>query len=101
MEDVPVEDVPMESTSGIATMDAWITAVCRELQLGDAVAGNIKVGAILEVAKDAAHGVERPAAPVSTYLMGLAVAAGADPAEVAGRIGSLAKDWVDQVPLGS
>jgi len=96
-----VEDVPMDSTTGVTAMDAWVAAVCRALQLGDAVAGSVAIDAILEVAKEAAHGVQRPAAPVSTYLMGLAVAAGADPTEVAGRIASLAKDWVDQVPSGS
>jgi hypothetical protein len=88
-------------------MDEWIEAVCRELGLrGDAADGidadvdvdvdvdvDIDVDAILEVAKHAAHGVLRPAAPVSTYLMGLAVARGADVADVAARISRLAQGW--------
>jgi len=90
-------------------MDEWIEAVCRELGLrGNAADGidadvdvdvdidvdlDVDVDAILEVAKQAAHGVLRPAAPVSTYLMGLAVARGADVADVAARISRLAQGW--------
>lgn len=70
-------------------MDEWITAVCTELGIQAAT----DVAAILNVARDAAHGVERPAAPVSTYLMGWAVAGGADPADVAERIARLAAGW--------
>lgn len=83
----------MGLTASADGMDAWIEAVCRELGL-EGVEGGVDVGAVLEVARDAAHGVQRPAAPVSTYLMGLAVAAGADPREAAERIGRLAADWV-------
>ena len=74
-------------------MDEWIEAVCRELGLTSPTAAKVDVDAILEVAKQAAHQVIRPAAPVSTYLMGLAVAQGADPAEVAERIARLAQGW--------
>lgn len=70
-------------------MDEWITAVCAEL----GIRASADVAAILDVARDAAHGVERPAAPVSTYLMGWAVAGGADPADVAERIARLAAGW--------
>lgn len=36
----------------------------------------VDVAAVLDVARDAAHAVDRPAAPVSTYLLGYAVASG-------------------------
>lgn len=74
-------------------MDHWIEAVCRELGLPAELAAEVEVEAILEVAKHAAHQVMRPAAPVSTYLMGLAVAQGADPTQVADRIARLAQGW--------
>ncbi|MDI1289630.1 MAG: DUF6457 domain-containing protein, partial [bacterium] len=48
---------------------------------------------ILDVARDAAHAVERPAAPVTTYLMGFAVAKGMTADEAAERISTLARDW--------
>ena len=70
-------------------MQEWVDAV-REA-LGVDVA--LDIDAILDVARDAAHGVDRPAAPVTTYLLGAAVAAGADPAAAAAQIGELARGW--------
>lgn len=70
-------------------MQEWIDALCAELE----IAANVDVKAVLDVARDAAHNVERPAAPVSTYLMGIAVAGGADPATVAQQVATLAKGW--------
>lgn len=70
-------------------MEQWIAALSRAL----GVEGSCDVDVILDVARDAAHAVARPAAPVTTYLLGLAVAAGSDPAEAAARISALARDW--------
>jgi hypothetical protein len=67
----------------------WIEEVTAEL----AVPAPADLAGILDVAKDAAHSVERPAAPVSTYLMGYAVANGADPREVAAAIARLAREF--------
>ena len=47
----------------------------------------------VETILDAAHSVERPAAPVSTYLLGYAVAQGADPRAVADAIARLAQGF--------
>ncbi|MDQ3457112.1 MAG: DUF6457 domain-containing protein [Actinomycetota bacterium] len=47
---------------------------------------------ILDVARDAAHGVARPAAPLTTYLLGIAVGRGADPVTTAQQITTLALD---------
>lgn len=66
----------------MSTMSDWISAACSELGLE----GGVDVDLVLLVAADAAHGVTRPAAPVTTYLMGVAVGRGADPAETAERI---------------
>jgi molybdopterin-guanine dinucleotide biosynthesis protein A len=73
---------------GIA-MQQWVDAVRGALDLDVAV----DLDVILDVARDAAHGVERPAAPVTTYLLGAAVAAGADPAEAAATVSELAAQW--------
>jgi hypothetical protein len=70
-------------------MREWVEAVKAELGLD----AEVDVDLILDVAKDAAHGVQRPAAPVSTYLLGLAVGAGADPATAAAAIERLAQSW--------
>ena len=47
------------------------------------------VGLLLRLSKEVAHGVVRPAAPVTTYLLGVAVGRGADPHEAAERIRAL------------
>jgi hypothetical protein len=70
-------------------MQAWIDAVCAEL----GITAEVDIDAVLAVARDAAHMVERPAAPVSTYLLGIAAASGADVSQAAERIGELAKGW--------
>lgn len=70
-------------------MQEWVDAV--RAALGVDVAADID--AILDVARDAAHNVDRPAAPVATYLLGAAVAAGADPAQAAVVVSELALGW--------
>ena len=70
-------------------MQKWLDAVKKEL----GVNADLDLDLILDVAKDAAHNVQRPAAPVTTYLLGLAVGAGADPAEAAAKIAILAQEW--------
>jgi len=70
-------------------MNDWITAVQKELGLDV----SFDTDAILDAARDAAHAVERKAAPVTTYLMGVAAAQGANPQEIAAKIEKLAKSW--------
>ena len=65
------------------TLDEWTGAACTELGL-DKSDANVKL--VLDLARDVAHNVERPAAPVTAYLLGLAVGRGADPAEAARRL---------------
>jgi hypothetical protein len=40
-----------------------------------------------------AHGVMRPAAPLTTYLLGVAVGRGADPRDAAGLVNGLIAAW--------
>jgi hypothetical protein len=70
-------------------MNDWIAAVQKELGLDV----SFDTDAILDAARDAAHATERKAAPVTTYLMGVAAANGANPQEVAAKIEKLAKSW--------
>lgn len=70
-------------------MDEWIAAVRQELGLDSTV----DVDVILDVARVAAHNVARPAAPVTTFLLGIAVAGGADVADAARGIEALASGW--------
>lgn len=53
-----------------AILDEWTALVSAEFGLDpDAV----PVGALLDAAREVAHGVARPAAPLTTFLLGLAV----------------------------
>ncbi len=72
------------------TLDAWTEAVCAELGLD---AGAVDPKALLDVARDVAHAVARPAAPLTAYLLGLAVGRGIPAAEAAARVGQLAASW--------
>lgn len=71
-------------------LDSWIAAVCAELDLRP---GDVEAKAVLDVARDVAHQVIRPGAPVSAYLMGVAVGRGADPSVVAAKLSALALSW--------
>lgn len=70
-------------------MNTWIDAVCAELNLPS----DVDVDMILDVARVAAHSVERPAAPVTTFLLGTAVAGGMDATVAAAKIQALAATW--------
>lgn len=59
-------------------LDAWVSRVCDALALDATV---VDRDLILDLARDAAHGVARPAAPLTTFLAGLA--AGRDGADAA------------------
>ena len=54
-------------------------------------------GLILDVARQAAHRVQRPAAPISTFLLGYAAALAEGDVEkveeLAGRVLALAESW--------
>lgn len=73
-------------------MDKWVAAVADEL----GVSADVDVDLVLEVAKEAAHQVQRPAAPVTTYLLGMAVAGGHDPQQAAQTVRDLAARWTDE-----
>ncbi|MFP5219032.1 MAG: DUF6457 domain-containing protein [Actinomycetes bacterium] len=73
----------------MTTLQDWTDAVVEALDLPDRPDARL----VLDLARDVAHGVERPAAPLTTYLAGQAVARGADPRDVAARLSALAARW--------
>lgn len=79
----------------------WVRRVRTELQLPE-----VDAAAVLDLARDVAHGVARPAAPLTTFLVGLAAGrAGAEPEQVAAltaRVRELvATSSADDRPAGS
>ncbi|MFT2706624.1 DUF6457 domain-containing protein [Clavibacter zhangzhiyongii] len=53
-----------------AVLDRWVDRVAALLELP---AHEVDVALVLDLARDAAHGIARPAAPLTTFLLGLAV----------------------------
>ena len=73
-------------------MDRWVEAVKKELGLEIEIDKDL----ILDIARDVAHAIERPATPVTTYLLGYAVARGADLNASVAAIEKLAKQWTEK-----
>lgn len=71
-------------------LEDWLETVCRELGLDR---DDMDRDLVLDVAKDVAHGVARPAAPLTAYLLGLAVGRGEAARDAAARITSLSAGW--------
>ncbi len=83
-------------------LDEWITAVKAEL----GIELDVDTGVLLDLARDAAHGVARPAAPLTTFLVGYAAARAQDGgpdavAEAARKAAALAARWAQETPDGT
>lgn len=66
-------------------LDDWVRRVANRLEADGSSLGDlsVEIPVLLDLARDAAHGVARPAAPVTTFLLGYAAGrADADAAEV-------------------
>jgi hypothetical protein len=74
----------------MSRMERWVMAVCADLGLDPAEAD---VRTVLDMARDVAHKVDRPAAPVTAYLLGMAVGRGRSLADAAERVRSLTTGW--------
>jgi Domain of unknown function (DUF6457) len=79
----------------MTTLQGWFEAACAELGVR---ADDTTVRVILDLARDVAHQVERPAAPVTSFVLGLAVGAGISLEEAAERLRALAAAWPAQTP---
>ncbi|GFH36492.1 NTP transferase domain-containing protein [Streptomyces pacificus] len=82
-------------------LDEWIASVKDEL----GVDLEVDTGLLLDLARDAAHGVARPAAPLTTFLVGYAAARASGDgvlavAEAARRAGALAERWAAEAAGG-
>ncbi len=63
----------------MTSLEEWAAAVCRELGIEAAVDERHARQVVLDLARDVAHGVARPAAPVTAFLLGLAAGRSPDP----------------------
>ena len=55
----------------------WLTKLAAELNVSDITLDDDAVHILLDLARDSAHEVERVAAPLTTFLIGVAVGRGA------------------------
>ena len=78
------------------SLDRWVAEVCAALDLDPAP---VDRDLVLDLARDAAHGVARPAAPLTTFLVGLAAGRrGATPESISAAAAiakRLADGWQD------
>ncbi len=85
--------MPGRTNLGCVNLHDWIDELCDALD----VEAEVDEALVLDLARDAAHNVERVAAPITTYLLGYAAGVkGADPAAIetlAGRASALATGW--------
>jgi hypothetical protein len=84
---------PRDGNAESVNLHDWIDELCDVLD----VEAEIDEGLVLDLARVAAHNVERRSAPITTYLLGFAAgSSGANPEAVellAGKAQRLAEGW--------
>jgi Domain of unknown function (DUF6457) len=76
----------------IMDLKPWLNVLARELQTPGGSPDDHTIRTVLALARDAAHEIERPAAPLTTFLVGVAVGRGATLEAAAGTASSLLLD---------
>jgi hypothetical protein len=74
----------------MSTLDDWTNLVCVELGLEPSEATQ---KAVLNLTRVVAHTVDRAAAPLTAYFLGVAVGRGEPLAETAAKLQELARGW--------
>lgn len=89
----------------MSTLEDWTQTACRELGIDGLVPADRATTLVLDLAREVAHGVARPAAPVTAFLLGLAAGRAEDPAaeaeRLAGRLAELASGWAESEDPGA
>jgi enoyl-CoA hydratase/carnithine racemase len=75
------------------TLEEWTGAASAGLGLGPGPLSTAEIKAVLDVTRDVAHAVDRVAAPLTAYLLGVAVGGGLTLAEAADRVHALVAGW--------
>jgi Domain of unknown function (DUF6457) len=74
----------------MTTLDNWAAVACEKLGIEITL---VDIRQILDLARVAAHQVDRPAAPLTAYLLGLAVGTGHQADQAAAQLEALAAAW--------
>jgi hypothetical protein len=95
----------MASSTDALVLSEWVTAVARELGLEGGLDSTATTDMVLDLTSDVAHGVSRPGAPVTAFLIGVAAGRADDPAvaarDYAGKISKLAEGWAADEERGA
>ena len=98
MRHVPVARSGFAYDASRVNLHDWIDELCDVLDID----AEVDEALVLDLARDAAHNVERPAAPITTYLLGYAAALHeADPERIeklAAAATGLAERWDGKDP---
>jgi hypothetical protein len=81
-------------------LDRWLASVADALDLDLAVLSEVSAP-VLDMVRVVAHGVSRPAAPLTAFVLGLATGAGGHPTPDGIRAGvllveQLVREWVPE-----
>jgi len=79
----------------MSTLEEWTAAVRDGLGLDPGPLSAAETRAVLDLARDAAHAVDRVAAPLTAYLLGVAVGRGLALPDASDRIAALAAGWTE------
>jgi Domain of unknown function (DUF6457) len=80
----------------MSTLEEWTAAVRAGLGLDPGPLSTAETKSVLDLARDVAHAVDRPAAPLTAYLLGLAVGRGLTLPDASDRVRVLASDWAER-----
>jgi hypothetical protein len=72
-------------------LDEWMTTVVTRLGIEP-----VDVHPVLDLARDVAHGVLRPAAPLTAYLVGVAVGRGTPLQDALAQVTALIETWAQR-----
>lgn len=74
-------------------LEEWTRQVCAELGLDPERAAQDGTAAVLDLAREVAHQVARPAAPLTAYLVGVAVGQGTTREDACAAVARLTASW--------
>lgn len=82
----------IDDTAGLTELERWRAQLAAALGIDDADLPEVAL--VLDLARDAAHGVARPAAPLTTFMVGFALAKhGGSVRELSATASELAAAW--------
>jgi len=80
--------MPEQPRDAASSLETWVAELAAELGVPELT--GLDLATVLDLARDAAHSVARPAAPLTTFLVGYAAARGGGSPREIRRLAALA-----------